>query len=245
MKKVLILISIFSFTYGQDLDRFEEELVPAERFNVITTNEIEDKSFTPLIILNKKQSNFVWTGGLKLGATNHEGNLKMKSGNINLENNKITGEVIIDMLSLSNNDLPEGPGERLVGHLRSPDFFNVDRFPTAKLTIEKSKIFEKLGDGSYKMVIDGLMTIKGKTNPVTFEAKINLNSKVKTAEGKLTFNRNDFDIQYRSEMHLDNPKSFWNKLQTTKDTAKDKVIRDIIEINFKVISSLRNSDYLP
>jgi polyisoprenoid-binding protein YceI len=160
----------------------------------------------------------------------------MKSGNLTLENNKISGEVVIDMLSLSNIDLPEGPGERLVGHLRSPDFFNVERFPTAKLSIQESRIVEKLGDGSYKMIINSLITIKGQTNPVSFEAKVNLDAEIKTAEGKLIFNRNDFNIQYRSEIHLDNPKTFWNKLQTTRDTAKDKVIRDLIEIDFKVLS---------
>lgn len=236
MKKVLILISIFSFAYGQALDRSEEELIPTERFNIMSSNILDDRSFSPVIILNQKQSNFIWTGGLKFGTTNHNGNLKMKSGNITLENNKISGEVVIDMLSLSNNDMPSGPGERLVGHLRSPDFFNVERFPIAKLNIQKSRIVEKLGDGSYKMIIDGLMTIKGQTNPISFEAKVNLDAEIKTAEGKLVFNRNDFNIQYRSEMHLENPKTFWNKLQTTRDTAKDKVIRDSIEIDFNVSS---------
>ena len=37
-------------------------------------------------------------------------------------------------------------------------------------------------------------------------------------------------------MHLDDPKSFWNKLQTTRDTAKDKVINEEIEIRFNVVS---------
>ena len=37
-------------------------------------------------------------------------------------------------------------------------------------------------------------------------------------------------------MHLDNPNSFWNKVQTSRDAAKDKVIRDMIEIDFNVVS---------
>ena len=236
MKKILILIFIISISYGQVLDRSEEGLVPTKKFNIKITNLAANEAISPIIILNKNESNFFWTGGLKFGATNHSGNLKMKSGNLTLENNKISGEVVIDMLSLSNIDLSEGPGERLVGHLRSPDFFNVERFPTAKLSIQESRIVEKLGDGSYKMIINGLITIKGQTNPVSFEAKVNLDAEIKTAEGKLIFNRNDFNIQYRSEIHLDNPKTFWNKLQTTRDTAKDKVIRDLIEIDFKVLS---------
>ncbi len=90
----------------------------------------------------------------------------------------------------------------LVGHLRSADFFNVENFPTAKLSIKNSKILEKLEDGRYKMLLDGSMTVKGKTNPVSFESIINLDSDIKTAEGKLIFDRNDFEIQYSSEMHI-------------------------------------------
>ena len=140
------------------------------------------------------------------------------------------------MLSLNNSELVGTSSERLVGHLRSADFFDVEQYPTAKLSIKKSKVIEKLNDGRYKMLIDGDMTVKSKTNSISFEAIIDLDSDVKTANGVLIFNRNDFDVQYRSEMHLDDPKSFWNKLQTTRDTAKDKVINEEIEIRFNVVS---------
>jgi hypothetical protein len=43
-------------------------------------------------------------------------------------------------------------------------------------------------------------------------------------------------VQYRSEMHLDDAKSFWNKLNTTKEAVKDKVIQDKIEVMFNIIS---------
>ena len=140
------------------------------------------------------------------------------------------------MLSLNNSELVGTSSERLVGHLRSADFFDVEQYPTAKLSIKKSKVIEKLNDGRYKMLIDGDMTVKSKTNSISFESIIDLDSDVKTANGVLIFNRNDFDVQYRSEMHLDDPKSFWNKLQTTRDTAKDKVINEEIEIRFNVVS---------
>ena len=37
-------------------------------------------------------------------------------------------------------------------------------------------------------------------------------------------------------MHLDDPNSFWNQLQTSRDAVKDKVIRDEIEIGFAIES---------
>ena len=178
----------------------------------------------------------MWEGGLKFAVSNHDGNLKMLNGNISINNNIITGTVVIDMNSMSNNDLSAGSKERLLGHLKSPDFFNVSKFPKATLKIKSSKILEKLESGKYKMLIDGDMTIKDRTNSISFEAIVDLNSNVKTAEGKLSFDRSTFNVQYRSEMHLDNPNSFWNKVQTSRDAAKDKVIRDLIEIDFNVVS---------
>ena len=189
-----------------------------------------------MIILDPVKSRFVWNGGLKFGPKTHNGKLRLLNGNIFLDQQSISGDVVINMLSLNNSELVGTSSERLVGHLRSADFFDVEQYPTAKLSIKKSKVIEKLNDGRYKMLIDGDMTVKSKTNSISFEAIIDLDSDVKTANGVLIFNRNDFDVQYRSEMHLDDPKSFWNKLQTTRDTAKDKVINEEIEIRFNVVS---------
>ena len=236
MKKSLILMLLLNFSFAQLLDKSEKELIPMKRLDNIATKQMDDSVISPTIFLNVGKSKFVWTGGLKFGAKKHTGKLRMLSGNIVLDNQNITGDVVINMLSLTNSELSGGSSERLVGHLRSADFFNVENFPTAKLSIKNSKILEKLEDGRYKMLIDGSITIKGKTNPVSFESIINLDSDIKTAEGTLIFNRNDFGVQYRSEMHLNNPKSFWNQLQTTRDTAKDKVINEEIEIQFNVVS---------
>ena len=236
MKKLLLFIIISNFAYGQLLDRSEKELIPVKRFDNMATRQVDENLINPTIILNAGKSNFIWSGGLKFGPKTHNGKLRLLNGNINLNEQNISGDVTINMLSLTNSELSGTSSERLVGHLRSADFFDVEKYPTAKLSIKNSKIIEKLNDGRYKMLIDGDMTIKSKTNPISFEAIIDLNSEVKTAEGKLVFNRNDFNVQYRSEMHLNDPKTFWNKIQTTRDTAKDKVINEEIEIRFNVVS---------
>ena len=127
-------------------------------------------------------------------------------------------------------------GERLVGHLRADDFFHVDRFPTASLDIRTSKIIGKTSSGLYKMEIAGDLTIKGIKKPITFNAEIDLDSPIKKATGTIVFNRADFGIQYRSEMHMGNPDSFWNQLRSVRDTTKDRVIRDEIEVEFEIVS---------
>tara|TARA_X000000368_G_C22911656_1_gene658846 strand:+ start:91 stop:915 length:825 start_codon:yes stop_codon:yes gene_type:complete len=191
----------------------------------------------PSIILNKRVSTLEWTGGLKFINNNHNGNLKIKGGSLFLEDKtKITGTVVINMLSMTNIDLPDSKKEYLIGHLRNEDFFHVERFPTASLKINNSKILEKQSNGKYNMEVYGDLTIKSITKPITFTAIVDLDSNVKSATGIMQFNRADFGVQYRTEMHLDDAKSFWNSATTTKEALKDKVIKNEIDIKFNIVS---------
>ena len=191
----------------------------------------------PSIILNKRVSTLEWTGGLKFLNKNHNGNLKIKAGSLFLEDKtKIIGTITVNMLSITNTDLPESKKEYLIGHLRSKDFFHVERFPTASLKINNSKILEKQSSGKYNMEVSGDLTIKSITKPITFTAIVDLDSDVKSATGTMQFNRADFGVQYRTEMHLDDAKSFWNSATTTKEALKDKVIKDEIDIKFNIVS---------
>tara|TARA_B100001175_G_C19421140_1_gene596150 strand:- start:380 stop:1111 length:732 start_codon:yes stop_codon:yes gene_type:complete len=236
MKKILFIIAFCNLALGQLLNNQEPELKPLKQSLNISALKVSDTNIGSTVVLDQSRSRFVWEGGLKFAVSNHDGNLKMSNGSVSINDNVIAGTVVIDMNSMTNNDLSGGSKERLIGHLKSPDFFHVTKFPKAVLKIKSSKILEKLDSGKYKMLINGDMTIKDKTNPISFEAIVDLDSNIKTAEGKLAFDRSEFNVQYRSEMHLDNPNSFWNKVQTSRDAAKDKVIRDLIEINFNIVS---------
>ena len=140
------------------------------------------------------------------------------------------------MMSITNIDLPDSKKEYLIGHLRSQDFFDVERFPKASFKINSSKILEKQSDGKYNMEISGDLTIKSITKPIVLTALIDLQSDIKSATGTMKFSRIDFGVQYRSEIKLDDAKSFWNDLQTTKKTTMDKVIKDEIEVKFNIVS---------
>ena len=236
MKKILFIIAFCNLALGQLLNNQEPELKPLKQSLNISALKVSDTNIGSTVVLDQSRSTFAWEGGLKFAVSNHDGNLKMSNGSVSINDNVIAGTVVIDMNSMTNNDLSGGSKERLIGHLKSPDFFHVTKFPKAVLKIKSSKILEKLESEKYKMLINGDMTIKDKTNPISFEAIVDLDSNIKTAEGKLVFDRSKFNVQYRSEMHLENPNSFWNKFQTSRDAAKDKVIRDLIEINFNIVS---------
>tara|TARA_Y100001970_G_C14077434_1_gene772810 strand:+ start:110 stop:820 length:711 start_codon:yes stop_codon:yes gene_type:complete len=230
MKKIIYLIFFFCLVSAQEgLKPLEKSTSNKEKFNM-ANNDL-------LIMLDEKNSVIEWTGGLKFVNNNHAGTLKIKSEKILLDKKKnISGKITVDMTTMTNTDMEPAKGGRLVGHLRGDDFFHVDRFPIATLDIRTSKIIGKTSSGLYKMKIEGDITIKGVKKYIAFDADIDLDSQIKKAMGVMTFNRADFGIQYRSEMHLENPDSFWNKIRSTKEATKDRVIRDEIEIKFKIYS---------
>ena len=200
--------------------------------------QLVDDNIAATIILDSKKSVLRWKGGLKFVNNDHTGTLKIKQGRllINQDKNFTRGKIQVNMMSMKNTDMEPGKGERLVGHLRGDDFFHVDLFPTATLDIQTSKIMGKTSSDLYKVKIEGNLTIKGVKKPITFDAEIDLDSPIKKATGTIIFNRADFGIQYRSEMHMGNPDSFWNQLRSVRDTTKDRVIRDEIEVEFEILS---------
>ena len=236
MKKILLTFLFCSIALSQVMDSREPTLKPLKG-NKIVNNESLKSDGSGIIIFDKEKSKVAWIGGLKYGMSNHDGNLKISSGSLNISKDiKLSGNVVISMLSMSNNDLPTGAKERLIGHLKSADFFNVNEFPTASFSIKNSDIIQRISNNTYMIKVTGDLTIKGMTNEITFNTTMNLEDDVKKASGKFVFNRTDFGVQYRAEMHIDNPNSFWNQLQTSRDAVKDKVIRDEIEIRFSIES---------
>jgi len=114
---------------------------------------------------------------------------------------------VIDLSTVKVADLEGEWSDKFLTHIKSDDFFNIEKYPTAKLVIKSVKGNEFTGD----------LTIKGKTNPVTFTAK----QDAKTYQGVLKFNRTKFDMVYGSG-------SFFKGLG-------DKMIHDEVNVDFKVV----------
>lgn len=151
-------------------------------------------------------SKFTWKGTKVTGE--HVGEVKLKSAKVQDKDGKVTGgEFVIDMTTIAVTDLQGEWAEKFLNHVKTDDFFVVNKYPEAKLVIKSVD-----GD-TYK----GDLTVKGKTNPVTFKAK----NSGKTYSGKLQFDRTKFDITYGSG-------SFFKGLG-------DKMIHDQVEVDFKVV----------
>jgi hypothetical protein len=84
----------------------------------------------------------------------HEGELLFNSGSISVVDGAVVGgEFELNMKSIKEMNAPFGEEQalKLEGHLKSEDYFNVAKFPTAKVVITGSK------DGN----VQGVLTLKG------------------------------------------------------------------------------------
>lgn len=135
-----------------------------------------------------------WLGEKVVGQ--HNGTINLQSGWLTMKENKIVGgEFLIDMASLKDAD----GNTRLEGHLKSDDFFGVEKFPVAKLVLKSSESFDK---GS--AVVKGDLTIKGVTNPIEFRAAVQKKDDGTYFFSNITVDRTKYNIRYGSGSFFDN-----------------------------------------
>lgn len=145
--------------------------------------------------INISKSTVEWIGK-KIGGA-HNGEVKITSAFLDIKNGEIVGgKVVMDMTTITNTDLEdEGYNQKLVGHLKSDDFFGVEKYPTALFEVTKSTKF-KNGNAS----VTGKLTLKGKTEEITFD--VSKSGVVYSA--KVEVDRSKFDIRYGSNSFFDN-----------------------------------------
>tara|TARA_B100000989_G_scaffold271212_1_gene227845 strand:- start:490 stop:1044 length:555 start_codon:yes stop_codon:yes gene_type:complete len=159
--------------------------------------------------IDLEKSKIKWTGK-EITTSSHYGTLKFVEGEINLQPDAVSGKVIVDMESLSVDDLTGGSKARLEGHLRSDDFFSVSSHKSSTIEVKSSK---KNGDD---FDVDGVLTIKGISHPISFVLSVD----EKIATSKLTFDRSKYDVRFRSGTFFEN--------------LGDKLILDDIELEVEL-----------
>ena len=157
------------------------------------------------------QSQITWTGR-EVSTSSHYGTLDFVSGNFEISNGAIVnGEFIVDMTSINNQDMEGDSKARLEGHLKSDDFFSVESYPTASISINSSEL---ISDGKWNVLAD--LSIKGFTHPVNFEM-------ISSEDGwsaNLVFDRSKYDVRFRSGSFFEN--------------LGDKLIYDDIELSINL-----------
>lgn len=171
MKKILICMSLFAFA----------------------SVAFGDKPIAPMMSQKMGVTGVVnWTG-YGVGKS-HNGDINIKSGMVEMKGPRlVSGNFILDMTSLKTSD-----SSKLQAHLRSADFFDVEKFGEAQFKITKVEEIKNSGNGPNHKIF-GELTIKGKTNPEEFLATITKSGAgfVAAAETEIK-DRTKYDIVYNS-----------------------------------------------
>jgi len=168
-------------------------------------------------IIDTKESVLTWEGSMVFGfEEEHIGYVYISKGELLIEKDSLVGGTAeIDMSTIEYKD--KESKNTPVKHLKSPDYFDVEKFPVSTFSITK---VEDAIRGNIK--VTGNLTIKGITNPITFPAKIEVKDGIVEASGKVIIDRTQWGIRYRSGKFYDN--------------LADQAVSDDIEIHMKIVA---------
>ncbi len=149
-----------------------------------------------------------WKATHKGGFAPRWGKIKITSGTVSVQSDSLTGgEFIVDMNSLLTDPASVTEKDKkstdLDGHLKSADFFDTAKAPTAKFVINKVEAFH--GDAKTSLVADpnylisGNLTLKDSTLNVTFPAKVSVSTGNVSADAKFIIDRTAWGINYKAE----------------------------------------------
>lgn len=189
--------------------------------NNLTGVEAIEKVAARTLRVNTESSTMKWNAK-KVGGE-HYGKIQLSEGALQVNGNKLTGgNFTIDMTSIVVEDItrPES-NKKLTDHLKSDDFFSVEKYGTSTFKITKAAPVAKAKAGEPNYQITGDLTIKGITNPITFPAVVKITGKTAEAEAKIEVDRTKYDIKYRSGL---------------MGTAADKIIDDIFTLEIKLVT---------
>lgn len=164
-----------------------------------------------LFKVDTEKSTINWSAK-KVGG-GHTGTVKISDGSLVYSGKTLKGgSFLMDMSSITSDNA------RVTNHLKSDDFFSSVKNPTSKFEIIKVS-----AAGKDRVSINGNLSIKGITHPLTFQATVKQqkDAVVAIANG-IRIDRTKYDIKFRS-------KTFFGDIG-------DKAIDDEFELNINLIA---------
>lgn len=186
------------------------------KVEISNAKEVEEMNISKAVLVDAQHSKVIWRG-FKPGGE-HFGLISISEGTINIKDgNLIGGSFKFDMNSITDLDMPADDeyNAKLVTHLKSSDFFDAAKFPTALFEITEVK---EIGG---ELSVSGNLTIKEITKNITIPAAMVTNDGSAILKSDVfTIDRTDFDIRFKSKKFFDN--------------LKDKFINDEFELSFEL-----------
>lgn len=181
------------------------------------TNPINNGDDTKSVKVDVAASQIIWKGYKVTGE--HAGTINVQEGSFEYNGDVLTGgEFTIDMASIACTDLTGEYAQKLVGHLKSPDFFGVETHPTAKVVLTN---VVANGVNRYKVTAD--LTIKETTKTVKFIVTTAQEMGKNVATTDIQIDRTEYDVRYGSGSFFDN--------------LGDKTIYDEFDLSVRLVSA--------
>lgn len=151
----------------------------------------------------------------------HSGIVTIAGGEVITEGkNLISANVVVDMTSI---DATGEYHDKLVSHLKSDDFFSVEKYKLATLKIKSATAIKGAAPGTNNYDITADLTIKGITQEIKFPAFVLIKGGKVIANADFSIDRSKFDIRYGS-------KTFFAEIG-------DKAIDDEFNIKVRIVAT--------
>ncbi|MFY7930254.1 MAG: YceI family protein [Oligoflexus sp.] len=181
-------------------------------------------SFAVAYKIDSSKSSVQWAAYKVVEALGgHNGSIKIKEGTLDLGGKEAKGRFVIDMKSIEALDLKDKPDlkGKLEKHLNSEDFFGVDKHPEAVFVLKK---WQQDPKDKVKYQVDGELTIKGTTGPLSIPAEVIEKNGNLQISSTFTIQRNLWNIRYNSPTFFD------------IKTLGDKAIKDEVEFKIEMLA---------
>ena len=164
--------------------------------------------------LSTTESKVEWVGTKVTGY--HTGSVPLKNGEINVKDGDVKGgKFVMDLANMQVSGPKESDAksnEKLLGHLKSADFFDVEKNPEGVFELTGVKPYKgeaikdstdprQEGISKYKVTdpthtVNGNLTLKGITKNIEFPARITVSGNTAEAVAKFNIDRKDWGIVY-------------------------------------------------
>jgi polyisoprenoid-binding protein YceI len=216
----LFALLIIGFTACQDSTKPNETATTEETAGTPPA-ETTDASLNGKYTVNLESSVIEWVGSKPTGSF-HVGTIKLQSGELDLNQGNITGgKMVIDMNSLTVNQIDDESKAKLEGHLKADDFFTVNKFPTGNFEFGSTTPVTDDPSGA-KNIVAGPLTLKGISKPIRIPFNLRTEGgKVFVETPEFAINRTEWDIKYNSGII---------------GTVKEKMIDDMVKLKIKLVA---------
>jgi polyisoprenoid-binding protein YceI/rhodanese-related sulfurtransferase len=170
-----------------------------------------------------EKSRVEWTGRSLTGA--HSGTVKLRRGEFEVRGGQpVRASFTLDMQSIENSDIEESEmREMLIQHLKSDDFFDVEKFPEAQFNLTRVEPNPDVTPGCPNAQVTGELTLKDVKRELTFAAILG-----PTPDGTLA-----------ADAHFDIDRTLWNvRYGSGKFYEKlgKHLVNDTISLGLKIVT---------